>query len=244
MGCTMFVSAHAQPSDTLSRIDEIFTHWNNATPGGSVLVSPRNGSVIYHKKAFGLADLEHNVPNTTETIFEGGSVSKQFTAASILLLATEGKLSAQDDVRKPRSRVTGVWCSDYNPAFTQSTSGLKRLGFGRFTDRLAQNYTCLYAGACTRHHLQNKSHWILRGTEYSYSNSNYTLLVTIVARVRNVRWPNLPEPDSLNHWGWRTRNGATIFARLFRIARLHTALSARIRANDAVRKHSRSWRII
>ncbi|HNC32222.1 MAG TPA: serine hydrolase domain-containing protein, partial [Cyclobacteriaceae bacterium] len=79
MGCTMFVSAHAQSSDTLSRIDEIFTHWNNATPGGSVLVS-RNGSVIYHR-AFGLADLEHNVPNTTETIFEGGSVSKQFTAA-------------------------------------------------------------------------------------------------------------------------------------------------------------------
>src|SRR5262245_32618081 len=84
-------AAYPQSVDPLQRIDQLFTRWNNATPGGSVIVE-RNGKIIYHK-AFGLADLEHNVPNSTSTIFEAGSVSKQFTAASIILLAQEGKLT-------------------------------------------------------------------------------------------------------------------------------------------------------
>src|SRR5687768_7741677 len=84
--------------DTIAVIDKLFSKWNNSTPGGSVLVAQAD-KIIYHK-AFGLADLGHNVPNTTETIFESGSVAKQFVAASILLLASEGKLSVNDDVRK------------------------------------------------------------------------------------------------------------------------------------------------
>ena len=47
-----------------------------------------------------MADLEHDVPNTADTIFEAGSVSKQFTAAAVLLLARDGKLSLDDPVRK------------------------------------------------------------------------------------------------------------------------------------------------
>ncbi len=52
------------------------------------------------EKAYGMADLEHGVPNRTDTIFEAGSVSKQFTAAAVLLLARDGKLSLDDPVRK------------------------------------------------------------------------------------------------------------------------------------------------
>lgn len=206
MGCTMFVSAHAQPSDTLSRIDEIFTHWNNATPGGSVLVS-RNGSVIYHK-AFGLADLEHNVPNTTETIFEGGSVSKQFTAASILLLATEGKLSAQDDVRKYIPELPVYDAPITIQHLLNHTSGLKDwgsigslTGWPRttrvYTQELALDIIC-----------QQKSLNFTPGTEYAYSNSNYTLLVTIVARVSGMSLAEFTrtrffEPLGMTHTQWR-----------------------------------------
>ena len=93
-----FSPLNAQPGDTLRKIDERFGRWNNATPGVSIAIS-QNDKIIY-KKAFGLADLEHLTPNTTETIFECGSVSKQFTAMSILLLAQEGKLNLQDDVHK------------------------------------------------------------------------------------------------------------------------------------------------
>src|SRR6185295_18295411 len=58
-------------------------------PGCAAAVS-LNGELIY-EKAFGLADLEFNVPNTPQTIFESGSVAKQFTAAAIVLLQQDGK---------------------------------------------------------------------------------------------------------------------------------------------------------
>ena len=67
-------------------------------PGCAAAVS-LNGETVF-EKAFGLADMEHNVPNTTQTIFESGSVAKQFTAASLVLLQQEGKLSLDDPVRK------------------------------------------------------------------------------------------------------------------------------------------------
>src|SRR5262249_52056908 len=58
-------------------------------PGCAAAVS-LNGDIVF-EKAFGLADLEHNVPNTPQTIFESGSVAKQFTAAALVLLQQEGK---------------------------------------------------------------------------------------------------------------------------------------------------------
>ncbi len=67
-------------------------------PGCAAAVS-LNGELVF-EKAFGLADLEHNVPNTPQTIFESGSVAKQFTAAAVVLLQQDGKLSLDDPVRK------------------------------------------------------------------------------------------------------------------------------------------------
>jgi len=67
-------------------------------PGCAAAVS-LNGETVF-EKAFGLADLEHNVANTPQTIFESGSVAKQFTAASLVLLQLDGKLSLDDPVRK------------------------------------------------------------------------------------------------------------------------------------------------
>ena len=67
-------------------------------PGCAAAVSV-NGETVF-EKAFGLADLEHNVANTPQTIFESGSVAKQFTAASLVLLQLDGKLSLDDPVRK------------------------------------------------------------------------------------------------------------------------------------------------
>src|SRR5688572_3039947 len=67
-------------------------------PGCAAAVS-LNGETVF-EKAFGLADLEHNVPNTPQTIFESGSVAKQFTAAAIVLLHQDGKLNLDDPVMK------------------------------------------------------------------------------------------------------------------------------------------------
>ena len=67
-------------------------------PGCAAAVS-LNGETVF-EKAFGLADMEHNVPNTSQTIFESGSVAKQFTAAALVMLQQDGKLSIDDPVRK------------------------------------------------------------------------------------------------------------------------------------------------
>src|SRR6185503_17038055 len=77
-------------------------------PGCAAAVS-LNGETVF-EKAFGLADLEHNVSNTPQTIFESGSVAKQFTAAALVLLQQDGKLSIDDPVRKdiPELPVYGV----------------------------------------------------------------------------------------------------------------------------------------
>src|SRR5438132_9529373 len=67
-------------------------------PGCAVGVSLEGRPVF--EKAFGMAEIEHSVPNTPQTIFESGSVAKQFTAASIVLLSLDGKLGLDDPVRK------------------------------------------------------------------------------------------------------------------------------------------------
>ena len=66
--------------------------------GCAVGVGVKGKAVL--ERAYGMADLEHDVPNAPDTIFEAGSVSKQFTAAAVLLLARDGKLSIDDPVRK------------------------------------------------------------------------------------------------------------------------------------------------
>ncbi|MBK9155660.1 MAG: beta-lactamase family protein [Chloracidobacterium sp.] len=67
-------------------------------PGCAVGVS-LNGESVF-EKAFGLAEMEHSVPNTPQTVFESGSVAKQFTASALVLLQQDGKLNIDDPVRK------------------------------------------------------------------------------------------------------------------------------------------------
>lgn len=204
--CFVFISAKSQSEDTLKRIDQIFTHWNNATPGGSILIA--KGDKIIYQKAFGLADLEHNVPNTIETIFEAGSVSKQFTAASILLLVSEGKLSTQDDVRKYVPELPQYDAPILIQNLLNHTSGLKDWGVvGSLTGwpRTTRIYTQELALEII---CKQKSLNFSPGTEYSYSNSNYSLLVTIVERVSKQSLAEFTktrffEPLGMTHTQWR-----------------------------------------
>jgi CubicO group peptidase (beta-lactamase class C family) len=187
-------------------LDRIFSRWNNATPG--VAVAVKLGDSVIYRKGYGLADLEHNIPITPETVLESGSVAKQFTAMSILLLAAEGKLSLTDDVRKyvPELPV-------YNTVITlqmllNHTSGLKDWGsIGGLAgwERTTRVYTQeLALEIMTRQKATN----FLPGTEYSYSNANYSLLVTIVERVSGMSLADftsrrLFQPLQMTNSRWR-----------------------------------------
>jgi len=81
-----------------SKVDAVFARWTTTTPGCAVGVSVDDKVVL--RRAYGMADLEHDVINTPDTIFEAGSVSKQLTAAAVLLLVRDGKLALDDPVRK------------------------------------------------------------------------------------------------------------------------------------------------
>src|SRR5687767_3370563 len=84
------LAAQTRPeADSAAAVDAVFTGWiNTSTPGCAVGVA-RDGRVIL-TRAYGMANLEYDVPITPTTIFEAGSVSKQFTAAAVVLLALEG----------------------------------------------------------------------------------------------------------------------------------------------------------
>src|SRR4030088_411075 len=88
----------AQPADKQADVDRIFSAFNTHTPGCAVGVA-HNGAVVL-RSGYGMADLERNVPITPNTIFESGSIAKQFTAMSLMLLAQQGKISLDDPLRK------------------------------------------------------------------------------------------------------------------------------------------------
>src|SRR5437867_7478961 len=80
-------------------VDEVFADLTKTGSPGCALGVYRDGKIVY-AKGYGLANLEERVAITPQSVFDIGSTSKQFTAASILLLEERGKLSVNDDIRK------------------------------------------------------------------------------------------------------------------------------------------------
>ncbi len=168
-------------TDTTQLINQLFSNYNNATPGATVLIA-KGEKILYHK-AFGLADLEHQIPNTTETVYECGSVSKQFTATAALMLAAQGKFSLADDIRKFIPELPVYDAPVTIRHLLNHTSGLKDWGsVGELTGW--PRTTRIYTNALALHIIsKQKTTNFTPGTEYSYSNSNYTLLTFLVERV-------------------------------------------------------------
>lgn len=80
------------------QVERLFSKYDSMTPGVAVAIV-KNGKVVF-KKGYGAANLEFDIPLTTKTVLNIGSISKQFTAFAIYLLEKQGKLSLEDDARK------------------------------------------------------------------------------------------------------------------------------------------------
>lgn len=178
--CSIRLSAQTW-QDTTKLIDNIFSRYQPSQPGCQLAIS-RHGNIIY-SKAWGMADLEHPTALTTTSIIEAGSVSKQFTAAAILLLQSAGKLSLNDDIRQYLPEIP-----DYGQVITlkhllHHTSGLKDWGsLMAFSDwprgtKLYTNDDVLRI-VTRQKSLNNKP-----GAAFFYSNTNYVLLAIIVQKV-------------------------------------------------------------
>ena len=97
------LSAWSQQVDTngvtlTAQVDAIFAQYDNRQSPGCAVAVMRTGDIIY-KRGYGMADLQHDVPITPSTPFSVASISKVFTGASVALLALEGKLARDDDIR-------------------------------------------------------------------------------------------------------------------------------------------------
>ena len=200
-------TALAQSADVpAARVDAVFSTWSRSTPGCAVGVA--RGGVTVLQRAYGMADLEHGVANTPETIFEAGSVSKQFTAAAVLLLAQDGKLSLDDPARKYLPELP-----DYGAPLTirhmlQHTSGLR--DWGEVTamagwPRGSRVHTHAHVLDIVS---RQKSLNFPSGTQYSNSNTGYNLAAVIVARVSGMSLAQFTrarifEPLGMTRTSWR-----------------------------------------
>jgi CubicO group peptidase (beta-lactamase class C family) len=199
-------AADPPAADPTARVDALFASWTAETPGCAVGVSKDNKEVL--ARAYGLADLEHGVPNTAETVFEAGSVSKQFTASAILLLAQAGKLKLDDPVNEYLPELP-----DYGTPITirhllHHTSGLRdwetivqAAGWPRGT-RVHTHAHVLDIMS------RQKALNFAPGAEYLYNTGAYNLLAIIVERVSGKTFAQYTRdtifaPLGMTHTQWR-----------------------------------------
>jgi CubicO group peptidase (beta-lactamase class C family) len=212
------------------QVDRIFSKWDStSTPGCAVGAAVDGKPVI--AKGYGMADLEHDVKITPDSVFEAGSVSKQFTAAAILLLAREGKVSIDDPVRKyipelpdypppPDANGSGSGAAAPKPEakadgspltirhMLNHTSGLRDWGSIEAIagwPRTSRAYTHAHVLEIVSH---QKALNFTPGTKWSYSNTGFNLAAIIVSRVSGVPFAEftrqrLFEPLGMTHTSWR-----------------------------------------
>jgi CubicO group peptidase (beta-lactamase class C family) len=175
------VSAQVLPDSTIQKINNFFTKWNNSYSPGCAMGIVRNDSLIF-ANGYGMANLEYGIPNTPETIFHMASVSKQFTAYSLMLLVKEGKIKLDDDIRKylPWFPDLKVKISVHN--LLNHTSGIRdqwqllAISGTRLDDVITQDQIVKILG-------KQQALNFNPGEKYSYSNSNFTLLAEIVKSI-------------------------------------------------------------
>jgi CubicO group peptidase (beta-lactamase class C family) len=188
------------------------------TPGCSVAIA-RSGEVIY-KHAIGMADLEHNVALTTDSVFDIGSVSKEFTAASIVLLGQAGKLKLSDPLRKFIPELPATYGPITLDHLIHHTAGvpdvlglwaLQHDGLGQ--THVSQNEADVHDGNGDFHYSTEdflnmlsrvESLQFTPGEHFAYSNSNYMLLAIVVQRasgksLREYAEENIFKPLGMSH---------------------------------------------
>jgi CubicO group peptidase (beta-lactamase class C family) len=154
-------------------------------PGGVVLVA-REGQIVY-KKAFGMANMELNVPMKEEMVFNIASMTKQFTAVAVLQLVEQGKLSLADEITRflPAYTAGGQKITVEN--LLTHTAGIpgsdpaaitRLLGTGRFI--MPPEIISTF---------KNRPLDFAPGTKMSYSNNGYILLGAIIEKVSGMSYP-------------------------------------------------------
>ncbi len=200
-------SASAPALSREARVDKVFERWNHSdTPGCAVGVAVDGVPVLV--RAYGMANLEYGLRIRPDTVFESGSVAKQFTAAAVALLVQDGKLSLDDPVRKYLPEVPDFGRPILIRHFLNHTSGLRSQWplmelSGRPTGLAVHTIDEILELVGRMKELNFNP-----GDEYLYNNTGYTLLGVIVARVsgqslNDFTQERLFKPLGMTHTQWR-----------------------------------------
>jgi CubicO group peptidase (beta-lactamase class C family) len=177
-----FIFGDSSPAQADRTDDYIKTQMGLHQIPGLALTIIQSGKPV-KTAAYGLANLELNAAATPESVFEIGSVTKQFTAAGILLLAQDGKLSVEDRIRQHLSNVPGTWSNITIRHLLTHTAGLK-------------SYTGLDGFELTRHLSQEQfikasaaqPLEFQPGDSWKYCNTGFNLLGFIIENVSGKRY--------------------------------------------------------
>jgi len=190
-------------------VDAVFDDLTKPGSPGCALGVYRDGKIIY-TKGYGLANLEENVSITPQTVFDVGSISKQFTAASILLLEKQGKLRLDDDVRK------------YIPELPDYSGGGQKITILHLLNHTSglRDYVSLFLLAGIHYDnvttdddalgiiVRQKGLNFSPGSDWKYTGSGYLLLSLIVRRVsgktlKDFAAENIFQPLGMMHSQFR-----------------------------------------
>jgi CubicO group peptidase (beta-lactamase class C family) len=177
----------ASQSVPISQLDTALSSVTRANAPGCAAAAMQSGRIVWSRAA-GLADIERHVPLTTQTKFLIASTSKQFTAMSAVLLALDGRLSLDDDIRRYVPEVPDFGASITIRHLLWHTSGLREesnllvMAGWRSSDLETENDIL---GLLHRQARLN----FRPGEEFLYSNTGYMLLATIVSRVSGMTFP-------------------------------------------------------
>jgi CubicO group peptidase (beta-lactamase class C family) len=198
--------ALGQSTELAAVADRAFQQWTRETPGCAVGVA-QNGVTLL-TRGYGMANLETGTPISAETIFESGSVAKQFTAAAILLLMKDGKLRLDDRVQKFLPELP-----EYGRPLTirhllSHTSGLRE-----WSNLVAMDGWPRGSRAHTQDDVlevvfSQKDVNYPVGDHYSYTNSGFLLLVTIIERASGMPFARFTDerlfkPLGMTRTSWR-----------------------------------------
>jgi CubicO group peptidase (beta-lactamase class C family) len=183
-------------------VDKVFAQWDKPTSPGCALSVSKDGSIIY-KRGYGMADLDHDIPITPTSVFHVASVSKQFTAMAIHLLAQQGKLSLDDEVRKHITELPDFGDKITIRHLLHHTSGLRDqwslliMAGWRLSEDVVKDEDVLELIA------RQKALNFKPGDQHLYSNTGYTLMAIIVKRVsgqslRQFAEANIFKPLAMN----------------------------------------------
>ncbi len=164
-----------------AQIDELFSEWDSPNSPGAAVGVVQNGKLTF-KKGYGMANLDYNIPITPTSVFDIASVSKQFCAMAIAILADRGELSLDDNIQKHIPEVPDFGYLITIRNLVHHTSGIRdwpatlALGGWQMDDIISFDQILRF--------VENQKDLNFQpGAEYTYSNTGYNLLAETVARV-------------------------------------------------------------